>query len=292
VTKVSPAALFVVAAWGVSFVATRIALEAFTPFAIVALRLTLGGALLLAVARRGRVRALPGREAAGVTLLLGVIVAAHLLIQAIGLEHTTAMNTAWIIGFIPVVIALGARIFLGQRLPRLAWAGIVVATIGVLLVTAHDPPDFERARLGDLLQVGSCFTWAAYTLVAVRPLQRYGSLSMTAGPIAVAAAVLWLATAVDGRLLVGVPDPASLGSVLFLGLVCSGVAYLLWMRAVAEIGPARTGVYLYVEPFVTLAVAWSVLGEPVMANAVAGGIAVLVGVALVHRAGRERRSGS
>jgi len=287
VTRLSGAALYVVAAWGVSFVATRIALEAFTPFALVALRLTLGGAFLVGVARRGRVRALPGREAAGVTVLLGLIVAAHLLIQAIGLEHTTAMNTAWIIGFIPVVIALGARVFLGQRLPPIAWFGIVVATVGVLLVTVQDPPSFARARLGDVLQVGSCFTWAAYTLVAVRPLARWGSLPMTAGPIAVAATVLWLATAFDGRLLVGPPDLASLGSVLFLGIVCSGVAYLLWMRAVAEIGPARTGAYLYVEPFVTLAVAWAVLGEPVMANAVAGGIAVLVGVALVHRAGRR-----
>jgi drug/metabolite transporter (DMT)-like permease len=214
-------------------------------------------------------------------------VAAHLLIQAIGLEHTTAMNTAWIIGFIPVVIALGARIFLGQRLPRVAWAGIAIATLGVLLVTAQEPPDFAGARLGDLLAVASTFTWAAYTLVAVRPLQRWGSLPMTAAPIAVAAAVLWLAAAIDGRLLVSWPDSAGVGSVLFLGVVCSGIAYLLWMRAIAEIGPARTGVYLYVEPFVTLAVARAVLGEPVMANAVAGGIAVLAGVWLVHRAGRR-----
>jgi drug/metabolite transporter (DMT)-like permease len=289
VPKISGAALFVVAAWGVSFVATRIALVTFTPFAVVAVRLTLGAATLLAVARWGRFRALPGREAAGVTVLLGLIVAAHLLIQAIGLEHTTAINTAWIIGFIPVVIALGARVFLGHRLAPLAWAGIVIASVGVLLVAAHDPPSFERARLGDLLQLGSCFTWAAYTLVAVRPLQRWGSLPMTVGPIAVAAAVLWLATAVGGHLLVGAPSPASLGAVLFLGVVCSGLAYLLWMRAVAEIGPARTGVYLYVEPFVTLAVAAAVLDEPVLANALAGGVAVLVGVALVHRAVRGNR---
>lgn len=288
VTKPSGAALFVVAAWGVSFVSTRIALEAFSPLSIVAMRLALGAATLLGVARWGRLRALPGRAAARVTVLLGLIVAAHLLIQAIGLEHTTAMNTAWIIGFIPVVIALGARIFLGQRLPPIAWSGIVVATVGVVLVTAREPPHFSGARLGDVLQIGSCFTWAAYTLVAVRPLQRWGSLPMTTGPITVAAAVLWIATAIDGRILIGEPDLASVGAVVFLGAVCSGIAYLLWMRAVAEIGPARTGVYLYVEPFVTLAVAWAVLGEPVMANAVAGGIAVLGGVALVHRAGRRR----
>ena len=286
--RVSGAALFAVFAWGASFVATRLALEAFTPFAIVALRLTLGTALLLAVARAGRLRAVPGREAAGVAVLLGLIVAAHLLIQAIGLGHTTAINAAWIIGFIPVVIALGARLFLGQRLPALAWTGVAIASIGVLLVTAQEPPDFAYARLGDLLQLGSCFTWAAYTLVAVRPLQRWGSLPMTAAPMAVAAAVLWAAVAVDGRLVVAPPGLASVVAIAFLGVFCSGIAFLLWLRAVAAVGPARSGVYLYVEPFVTLALAWAVLDEPVMVSAVAGGITVLIGVAMVHRAGEER----
>jgi drug/metabolite transporter (DMT)-like permease len=283
VTRISGAALFAVVAWGASFVATRIALEAFTPFAIVALRLTLGAALLLAVARAGRLRAMPGREAAGVAVLLGLIVAAHLLIQAIGLGHTTAMNTAWIISFIPVMIALGARLFLGQRLPALAWTGVAIATLGVLLVTAQEPPDFAHARLGDLIQLGSCFTWAAYTLVAVRPLQRWGSLPMTAAPMAVAAAVLWLAAAVDGRLLVAPPGLGNVVAIAFLGVFCSGVAFLLWFRAVSAVGPARSGVYLYVEPFVTLALAWAMLDEPVMASAVAGGITVLIGVSLVHR---------
>lgn len=282
-TKISVAALFAVVAWGASFVATRLALEAFTPFAIVALRLTLGALLLLAVARWQRQRAVPGREAAGITVLLGLIVAAHLLIQAVGLGHTTAMNTAWIISFIPVVIALGAWLSLGQRLPALAWAGVAIATLGVLLVTAQKPPDFAQARLGDLLQLGSCFTWAAYTLVAVRPLARWGSLPMTVAPMAVAAAALWLTVAVDGRLLVAPPNLASVVAVAFLGVLCSGAAFLLWFHAVSAVGPARSGVYLYVEPFVTLALAWAMLGEPVMGSAVAGGIAVLVGVALVHR---------
>jgi len=288
VTRISGAALFAVVVWGASFVATRIALEAFTPFAIVALRLTLGAALLAAVARAGRARLSPGREDAPVTVLLGLIVGAHLLIQAVGLGRTTAINAAWIISFIPVVIALGARLFLGQRLPAVAWTGIAIASLGVMLVSVQEPPDFARARLGDLLQLGSCFTWAAYTLVAVRPLQRWGSLPMTAAPMAVAAAVLWSAVAVDGRLLVAPPGMAGWLSIVFLGLLCSGVAFLLWFRAVSAVGPARSGVYLYVEPFVTLGLAWSVLDEPVMVSAVAGGIAVLVGVSLVHQAGKER----
>jgi drug/metabolite transporter (DMT)-like permease len=60
-------------------------------------------------------------------------------------------------------------------------------------------------------------------------------------------------------LVLGSIMAAHLAALAFLGVLCSGVAYLLWFRAVGGIGPARTGSYLYLEPFVKLAVARSVL---------------------------------
>jgi drug/metabolite transporter (DMT)-like permease len=54
---------------------------------------------------------------------------------------------------------------------------------------------------------------------------------------------------------------------------------------VDRIGAAATGAYLYLEPFFTLAAAWSLLGEPLTLNALAGGVLVLLGVALVDRSG-------
>lgn len=282
-SRVSGAALLAISLWGASFVATRFVLEVFSPLALVAFRLVLGSLLLVILGRAAGYAVWSVRGGRWVWLVLGGIMAAHLLIQAIGLKYTTAINTAWIIAFIPAVIALGARIFLGHRLDAGAWLGVAIATGGVLLVTARQPPDFSQARFGDLLQILSCFTWAAYTLIAIRPIGRHGSLPTTAIPMAVAAGVMTVAAGVHGRPLVGHPTATHLAALAFLGAFCSGVAYLLWFRAVGRIGPARTGSYLYIEPFVTLAVAWSVMREPVTVNAVAGGIVVLFGVWLVNR---------
>jgi drug/metabolite transporter (DMT)-like permease len=281
--RVSGAALLAISLWGASFVATRFVLEVFSPFALVAIRLVLGSLLLLILGRMAGYAVWSVRGGRRVWLVLGAIMAAHLLIQAVGLEYTTAIHAGWIIGFIPVVIAVGARIFLGQRLAAGAWLGVAVATFGVLLVTAQQPPDFSQARLGDLLQILSCFTWAAYTLIAIRPIERHGSLPTTAVPMAVAAVVLTVAVAVHGSPLVGEPTGAHLAALAFLGLLCSGVAYFLWFRAVGDIGPARSGSYLYLEPFVTLVVASSLLDEPVTMSAFVGGIVVLLGVWLVNR---------
>ena len=280
-------ALFVVCAWGVSFVATRMALETLTPVALVATRTIIGSAVLVAIARFRGTRVLPPREALAPCLILGVIVAVHLLIQTSGLAYTSAINTAWIIGFIPVCIAIGARIFLQHRLEGIGWLGVAVATGGVLLLTMQEMPNFAHARLGDLLVLASCVTWTAYTLLSVKPVARHGALSMTVVPMMIAAVVLAGACVIGGRILCGVPTLQSVSAIVFLSIICSGVAYLLWFSAVREHGPARTGAYIYLEPFVTLVVAWVTLGEPITPRTMVGGCFVLLGVHFVTRGSRH-----
>lgn len=285
---VSLAALTAVVVWGASFVATRLALTTLSPFALVAVRFAVGGAMVAAFARLNRQRVFPPREGLALTALLGLILGAHLAIQAVGLEHTSAVNTAWIVGFIPVTIALGGRAFLGQRLARLGWLGVAVATGGVLLVTGAPVAGFAEARFGDLLQLLSCLTWTAYTLLAVRPVLRFGSLTMTAGPMLVAAAMTTGAAVVHGRPVAGPLTASTLTAVAFLAVACSGLAYVLWFRALAEHGPARTGTYIYLEPFVNLGLATALLGEPLTLQTLAGGLGVLAGVSMVQLSGRRR----
>jgi drug/metabolite transporter (DMT)-like permease len=283
-SALSASALVAVVIWGASFVATRIALDGISPMALVAARTGLAAASLVAIClvrgvplwRRG---AAPWRESA----LLGSILAVHLAIQAVGLGRTTAINTAWIIGFIPVAVAIGAWLFLAQRLSAQGWLGVALGAAGVALVLLRTPPRFEGARAGDLLQLVSAFTWAAYTLLSARPTARHGSLVMTTAPMVAAAAFLLPVAAVEGHAIAAPLEARHVLALVFLAFVCSAFAYLMWFRALERIGPARTAAYIYIEPFVTLALARWLLGEPVTAFALAGGVTVLVGVWLVNR---------
>ncbi|MBU0617248.1 MAG: DMT family transporter [Planctomycetes bacterium] len=280
--------LFAVTVWGASFVATRIALESFNPFGLVAFRL-LAAALLLGIVIRARGgRLLPTRADLPVCLLLGVTLAAHLLMQAYGLRYTSAINTGWIIGFIPVTIALGAHLLRQQHLNAFGWIGVVVGTGGVLTVTAVAPPDFTHARFGDLLQIASCFTWTIYTLAGAGPIARNGALRVTACAMAIAATIVTLAT-LGTDVTTGPLTLRGLVALAFLGLVCSGVAYYVWFAASHDRGPTRVAALLYFEPFVTLVVAAALLHEPITLNAIVGGLIVLVGVWLVGR-GASRTS--
>jgi len=274
--------LLAVVAWGASFVATRIALQALDPFSLVAIRLLVGTALLSALLKVRRQRLLPLRRDVPTCLALGLTLSLHLLIQAYGLEHTSAINTGWIIGFIPVTIAIGAQLLGQQRLSALGWVGVATGSLGVLTVTAVAPPDFAHARFGDLLQVASCFTWALYTLAAAGPMARSGPLRVTTFAMGVAALLVAAATAGMGARVEAMTARVA-AALVFLGVVCSGVAYWLWFSATHDEGPTRTASLLYVEPFVTLVTARVLCDESITANAVGGGIIVLVGVWLVRR---------
>ena len=71
----------------------------------------------------------------------------------------------------------------------------------------------------------------------------------------------------------------------FLGVGCSGLAYLFWYDTLDRIDATQAGVFLYFGPLVTALLAWPMLGEAISGPMVAGGAAILVGVWMVNRAG-------
>ena len=284
---VSGPGLCAVFVWGASFAATRVALDCLNPFGLVALRAVAGTLLLAAILHARRGRLLPIRHDLPACIFLGGVLSAHLLIQAYGLQRTTAIHAGWIIGFIPVTLALGAWLVGQQRLHGLGWLGVALGTGGVLVVTGAKPPDFAQARFGDLLQLVSCVTWTVYSLAVAGPTVRNGVLCVTTCSMGVAAVITGVGAAGAG-VLHGPFTIDTLLVLIFLGPICSGVAYYLWFAAVDAHGPARTGALLYLEPFVALLTGALLLGEPVSLWAILGGLCVLAGVWLVAKGSAKR----
>ncbi|MHC4066081.1 MAG: DMT family transporter [Planctomycetota bacterium] len=278
-------ALLVVVFWGLAFVATRVALTMLTPAGLVATRLMIGCLTMLAVARLLGRSVLPRPADRARCVLLGLILTAHLLIQALGLVRTTATNTGWIIAFTPIAIAIGASLFLRDRMPGRTWIGIALGTAGVLLISLSSGTRFTDAKVGDLLQFVSCITWAAYTLLAVGPVARNGSLPVTFAAVAVAA-VAAVSVGLLGPWAAGPATAEAVVAVAFLGLVCSAIAYWLWYAAVRDVGSTTAGAYLYLEPFVTWFAATMILDERLGGIALTGGVMVLAGVWVVSSARR------
>jgi drug/metabolite transporter (DMT)-like permease len=269
--------------WGLSFVGIRIALEGMTPYGLVWTRLLLGAGVLYALMAASGRTLLPARGDRLRCVVLGLLVSAHLLIQSLAMERTTAIRAGWIVAFIPVVVAIGARLFLRERLSRGGWLGVVTATAGVLVLTSFRPGELTGAGLGDLLVFSSCFTWAAYTLISVAAIRRSGAVGVAAFAMAVAVLPA-LAVALAVGTWHAAPTARTLAALAFLGVLANGVGFWAFGRSIQALGAQRTSAFQYVQPFITLAGSALMLAEPFTATAVAGGVLVLLGVWRVQRA--------
>jgi drug/metabolite transporter (DMT)-like permease len=275
--------------WGSSFAFTKIALGAFHPIGLVAMRFALGATLVYAYLLARREKLLPQRADRGIAIFLGCVLGAHLLLQGFALRSASAIDSGWIVGFCPVTIALGAQLFLGERLRAIGWLGVLLATLGVWLVAFAGVTDMVRVQLGDLLVLASTVTWAVYSLASIGTVARNGALRVSAFAMAVGACVCAIAS-LGARVVIATPGWPEVGSVLFLGLLCSGVAFSVWFRAIEAFGPARIGALIYLQPFVSLVVGASVLHEPITPYALLGGPLVLLGVWLVSRGSPRRKA--
>jgi drug/metabolite transporter (DMT)-like permease len=278
-----------VVAWGGSFVATKVALREVSPVTVVWLRFAMGTAILGAAVLLRKQFALPSLKDALYFALLGLIgIAFHQWLQSTGLTTAQATTTAWIVATTPVFMALLGWLALKEKLRWLQAGGILLAAVGVLLVVSKgDLGSLWTGHFGtpgDLLILISAPNWAVFSTLSRSGLKKHPATRMMFYVMGFG----WLFTTVQLLLGPGISEVPHLAldgwlGVGFLGVFCSGLAYIFWYDALQAMPVAQTGAFVYVEPFVTVVVAAIVLGEPFLLSSLAGGAAIILGVWLVNR---------
>jgi drug/metabolite transporter (DMT)-like permease len=284
--------LLAVIFWGISFVATKTALREIPPITLIFTRFAIGSALLTGILALRRERLMPPVDCLLPLAAMGFVgVFVHQMLQAYGLTMTSAVNTGWLIGLTPIWSALLAGFFLRERFRGAKLAGLAAGCAGALLVVTRGEirPGLLAlpATRGDLLILASTLNWAIYTVLGHRTLRSLGPARASAGAMTMGCAMLApFFIRIEGWRHYEALSAGGWVAVLFLGICCSGLGYFFWYAALEKIEASRVASVLYLEPLVTLAAAVVLLGEPVRPVAVAGGLLVLGGVALVQRAPR------
>lgn len=288
--------LVAVIIWGWTFVATKILVAELGPVDIFALRLAIGLPVLGLVLLFKRVPLRFGRDDLMPLVAGGAILAFHFPMQIAGIVTTTATNSGWIIAVTPLALAVLSYLFLRERIGWRGVAGIAVATAGILVLVS-------RGRLGDLdwlkstgdwLVLASAHTWALYTVATRNVARRRHPLAVTFGILLMAA----IFTAVPFATTTNLADLSLLSvrgiaSVLYLAIPGTALGQWFWQEGIGKLGATRAGMYLYLEPLATLALAVPLLGEPFGPVVVLGGALVLGGVWLGQAAkgGQSRQDG-
>lgn len=180
-----------------------------------------------------------------------------------------------------------------ERITRGTVTGIGIATTGVLLlVSGGNLADLGWLRnTGDWLILASAHTWAFYTIVTRNVARRRDPLAVTFAVMLVAGGCAATLFALVGDLSrIREMSTSGMLALLYLAIPGGAVAQWFWQEGVARIGSTRAGLYLYLEPIATLALAVPVLGEPFGPWVAIGGGLVLAGVYVGQR-GRDTGEG-
>ena len=268
--------LALAAIWGASYMFIKIAVRDLSPAMVAWSRIALAAIVLVALAAsQGVLGEMRGR-APMLALLAAVQIAGPFLLISAGEVEISSSLAGILVTSTPLFTALLAIwVDHEERSQGLRLGGVLLGVVGVAVLLGVDLGGSGNELLGGLAVV---LAGLGYAIGALLVKHRFSDVA----PIGVAAWVMvastaWLTPAAVVTFPTSTPDLGPLASVLVLGIVGTGVAFAIFYRLLARVGPARTWVLTYLAPGFAVVYGATLLGETITLATLAGLTLILIG---------------
>lgn len=265
--------------WGSSFLFISIALDDFAPGLITWLRVG-SGAATLAFVPRARKPVL--REDRPKLIALSFLwVAIPFTLFPLAQQYINSAVTGMLNGATPIFAALFASVLL-KRLPRIAQAGgLLLGLIGLALISVSTGGQGDTAWYGVVMVLVATLCYGISINIAAGLQQKYGSLRIMSRMLIMA--TIWVSPFGIISLADSTFSLAALGSVLFIGVAGTGLAFLIMGTLSGRVGPTRASFITYLIPVVSVVLGVAFLADQVTPVALFGIGLVIVGAILASR---------
>ncbi|HEY1803877.1 MAG TPA: DMT family transporter [Terracidiphilus sp.] len=287
--------------WGTGFYWGRIALDEMNVDHMVLYRFLFACVGMAPVIAMRRVR-LTRTEMQTMLLSAFFFVPIQFLLQFHGLALTTVSHASLMVGAMPILLAIAAVLFAGERLDGWSWLALCGSTAGAAMVVlggTHAATGRETPTLtGDLLVIVSLVSALGWILLTKKLMTTHSPPVVTAYTIYAGTAMLviwmfieWLAARLMHQNVAPMPfADVSLKAWVALaisGLLCTATTTLLWNWGIHHVPASRAGVFLNIEPALGSILGVELLGEKLGPYAWLGGALILAGAMTLTARGRE-----
>ncbi|MEV6694585.1 DMT family transporter [Micromonospora sp. NPDC051196] len=265
--------------WGIPYMLIKVAVGEVSASVLVFARTAIGAALLLPLVLRGGQFRLVRRHwrPALVFAILEVLAPWWLLSDAE--KRLSSSTTALLIAAAPIIGVALARLIGVERLDKIRFAGLALGLAGVAVLVGPGLGGGDTWSITEV--VLTAVAYALAPLIADRYLQDVPTLPLTVACLGFAALVFtpaaiwtWPSVMPSGEVLIAIAT---------LGVLCTGLAFVVYLELIKEAGPSRALLFIYVNPAVAVAAGVLLLNEPLTVLVVASFVLILAGCALATR---------
>jgi drug/metabolite transporter (DMT)-like permease len=270
----------VTAVWGWTFLSVKNAVLAMPVMDFLAIRFSIAAALLV-VLRPRAIRRINGQQLRH-GVVLGLLLGSSYIAQTFGLRITSPATAGFITGMGVVITPVAAWLAFKDRIGLRTWAGVILATIGLALLSLHG----WRFGAGELLVLlcACCVAGHIIGLGRWSPLHDTYNLALVQITIV---ALLSLAVALPGGITLP-PDGTTWSTVLITAVLATSLAFIVQTWVQRLISATQAAVILTMEPVFAGLFAVLLGGEVMTVKGLAGGICIVAAMLIVQLAARAK----
>lgn len=270
--------------WGSSFVAIKFAYTTYPPLTLAAVRFVVATLILgaLTLLPKNRVK-LEKKDILTVAVcgLTGIML--YAVLQNIAMQWTSASSATLIIASYPIITLLMESLIYKTKLSLMKIVAILIAICGVVILSyVKTESRISGELLGILLLMAAGVFWAVYNFMMKRVVNQYPPITLLFY-ITLFGTIFLLPLSLFERTAWQTPTLLSFSMMLFLGVFCSVIAYLLYNRGLTTMAPSTITSMLNLMPIIGVFFSWILLGEQVTLRKIVGGAIVILGVMLSVR---------
>ncbi|MDZ5721814.1 EamA family transporter [Bacillus sp. SXabc123] len=271
--------------WGGMYVVVKVVVSVIPPLELVWMRYAVAILALLII---GLVKKLSWRiHRRDLLLIIGIGIIGNtisIVTQEVGTNLSSAQMGAIITSSTPAFMVIFARLLLKERLNVKKGISVALATIGVFMIVGNGHIDMTN-QMGGISLLIAALTWALMSVLLKRVPNHYSPIVVTTYSILVAMIILtpfvWMN--VNEVHFSQLAHPTIWGGLLYLGIVSTACAFILWNRGIQMLNASSGGLFFFFQPLVGTLLGWFLLGERIGGTFWAGSTLILVGVLLVIR---------
>jgi len=275
-----------IAIWSVAFVSNKALLAYISPIENMILRFLIAYFLLLLIYPKWELpRSLKDETKFFILGFLGIFI--YFLLENFALKYTQATNVGLYMGAIPLFTAIFAHFLTkDERLSRNIIVGFLIAIMGIVLILL-DGVGFKLRLKGDLLAILAAAVFALYSVALKLAPKGYHYIVITRKSFFYGIILMLFYFLLSGKSFnyQALSITTVWLNIAFLGILSSGLAFILWQQGIERIGSIKASNYIYLVPLITAITGIIALNEKLTIKMIIGAILILIGLYIAQKRG-------